>query len=97
MVQHNRHAVTDMNELALVLTTVNAPYSTRLTAQELAHCLLDQDAAKAAPGHMWSFFGDVQPALQQSFAAHFGIGNEQLVASAKAFAAYSGASYPIAA
>jgi hypothetical protein len=46
---------------------------------------------------MWSFFGEVQPALQQSFAAQFGISGTQLVAAAKAFAAYSGASYPLAA
>jgi predicted nucleotidyltransferase/predicted transcriptional regulator with HTH domain len=87
----------DMTDPALVLTTVNAPHSTRLTAQELAHCLLDHDAAKAVPGHMWSFFGDVQPELQQSFAAHFGISDAQLAAAVNAFAAHSGASYPLAA
>jgi hypothetical protein len=41
---------------ALVLTTVNAPYSKKLDAQQLACCLLDPSAAKAAPGHMSSFF-----------------------------------------
>jgi hypothetical protein len=41
---------------ALVLTTVNAPYSQQLTAQELAGCLLDLTAAKAVPGHMSSFW-----------------------------------------
>ncbi len=83
--------------LALILTTVNAPYRTRLGADELAHCLQDHEAAKAVPGHMSSFFGEVDPALQVSFATHFGISEPQLAAAAKAFAAYSGESYPLAA
>jgi hypothetical protein len=81
----------------LVLATVNAPYSTQLTAHELAHCLQDQAAAMALPGHMSSFFGEVDPALQVEFASLFGISEPQLIAAAKAFAAYSGESYPLAA
>jgi hypothetical protein len=82
---------------ALVLTTVNAPYSKKLTAPELAHCLLDAAAAKAVPGHMSSFFGEVKPALQVGFAAMFNITEPRLSAAAKAFAMYSGESYPLAA
>jgi len=82
---------------ALVLATVNAPYSTQLKAHELAHCLQDHAAAKAVPGHMSSFFGEVEPALQVGFASLFGISEPQLIAAAKAFASYSGASYPLAA
>jgi hypothetical protein len=81
---------------ALVLTTVNAPHSLQLDAPGLAHCLLDQAAAKAVPGHMSSFFGEVAPALQIDFAQQFDITQAQLVAAAKAFAAYSGESYPLA-
>jgi hypothetical protein len=82
---------------ALVLTTVNAPYSEQLDAQQLAHCLLDQTAAKAVPGHMSSFFGEVEPALQIDFAHLFNITDAELVTAAKAFAMYSGESYPLAA
>jgi hypothetical protein len=82
---------------ALVLTTVNAPYSQTLDAQALAHCLLDLTAAKQMPGHVSSFFGEVEPALQLEFAQFFGITEAQLIASAKAFAAYTGQSYPLAA
>jgi hypothetical protein len=82
---------------AIVLTTVNAPYSKQLDAEGLAHCLLDQAAAKAFPGHMSSFFGEVNPALQVGFASLFNISEQQLGAAAKAFAAYSGESYPLAA
>jgi len=83
--------------LAIVLATVNAPYSKQLDAEALAHCLLDQAAAKHAPGHMSSFFGEVEPALQIEFAHLFNIADETLKAAAKAFALYSGESYPLAA
>jgi hypothetical protein len=82
---------------ALVLATVNAPYSTKLDALDLAHCLLDPAAAKAVPGHMSTFFGEVKPALQVGFANMFGISELQLSAAAKTFAMYSGESYPFAA
>lgn len=82
---------------ALVLTTVNAPYSLQLNAHELAHCLIDQAAAEAVPGHMSSFFGEVSPALQLDFASQHGITPPELKAAAKAFGQYSGESYPLAA
>ena len=36
----------------LVLTTINAPHRRQLSAPELADCLLDHAAAKAASGHV---------------------------------------------
>lgn len=81
---------------ALVLTTVNAPYSEKLSALALVHCLLDPAAAKAMPGHMSSFFGEVTPALQVAFAGMFNVTETQLSVAAKAFAMYSGESYPLA-
>ncbi|MDP1869491.1 MAG: hypothetical protein Q8L13_24520 [Bradyrhizobium sp.] len=82
---------------ALVLTTVNAPFSQKLDAMEIVHCLLNPAAAKAMPGHMSSFFGEVKPATQLGFASTYNISEAQLAAAAKAFAAYSGESYPLAA
>ena len=82
---------------ALVLTTVNAPHSKQLSAQELADCLLDHAAAKAMAGHMSAFFGEVAAALQLDFASQYGIPPDKLTAAAKAFGAYSGESYPLAA
>jgi hypothetical protein len=76
---------------------VNAPYSEQLDAPMLAHCLIDQTAARAKPGHMSSFFGEVDPALQVGFAESFDIPYAALVSAAKAFAEYSGESYPLAA
>jgi hypothetical protein len=83
--------------LALVLATVNAPHHRQLSAQDIVHCLLDPAAAKAAPGHMSVFFGEVKAHLQIEFARQFNINDQQLVAAAKAFAAYSGQAYPLAA
>jgi hypothetical protein len=81
---------------ALVLATVNAPHSKQLTAQQLVHCLLDPVKAQAVPGHMSAFFGEVKPHLQIDFAHQFSVTDEQLATAAKAFAAYSGQSYPLA-
>jgi hypothetical protein len=80
----------------LVLATVNAPYREQLDAQRLAKCLRDHAAAKAKPGHVSSFFGEVTPELQIAFARLFGISHAELAAAAKAFALYSGESYPLA-
>jgi len=80
----------------LVLATVNSPYSRQLDAKTLARCLRDHAAAKEAPGHMSSFFGEVEPELQLEFAHHFNITAAELAAAARAFAQYSGESYPLA-
>lgn len=89
--------VKQMNSSVLVLSTINAPYSKKLDAQGLVHCLLDPIAAQEACGPMSSFFGDVEPELQIAFAEMHGITNVQLVAAAKTFAAYSDQSYTLAA
>jgi hypothetical protein len=86
-----------MKNTTLVLTTVNAPHREQLDAPTLAFCLTDLAAAKAKPGHMSAFFGEVDPALQEDFAESFNISRPALVAAAKAFAQYSGESYPLAA
>ena len=82
---------------SLVLARINAPHREQLDAETLAQCLLDEAAANAKPGHMSSFFGEVEPELQIAFAHLFNITDAQLVSAAKAFAKYSGKSYPLAA
>ena len=86
-----------MSSVSSVLTTVNAPYSKKLDAQVLAYCLTHPEAAKAAPGQMSAFFGEVAPELQKIFASEFHVSEAALIATAKAFGAYSGESYPLAA
>ena len=82
--------------VALILTTVKCAFSSELAALSCAR-LLDQTAAKAAAGHMSSFFGEVKPELRIGFANMFDITTPQPIAAAKAFATYSGESYPLAA
>jgi hypothetical protein len=82
-----------MNTLATVLTTVNAPYSKKLTAGELVACLHDIEAAKKAAGPVSTFLGEVMPDLQEAFAQEHGIAKEDLIAFAKAFSAWSGDDY----
>ena len=83
--------------LATVMTTVNAPYSKKLDEHALVACLHDLEAAKAAPGPISSFLGDVKPSLQEQFASEHGIAKQELVSFAKAFAKWSGQDYPLAA
>jgi hypothetical protein len=82
---------------AIVLTTVNAPYSLQLDEHALAYYLRHSAKARDVPGHMSSFFGDVRPELQLAFAELCGISPEDLIDAARAFASYSGESYPLAA
>jgi hypothetical protein len=82
---------------AIVLTTVNAPYSQQLDALELAYFLLHPEEAVTVPGHMSSFFGEVKPDLQVYFASLHNITKDQLLHAAKTFADFSGESYPLAA
>ena len=86
-----------MSPNSSVLTTVNAPYSKKLDAQGLVHCLTHPEAAKGAPGQMSTFFGEVSPELQKAFAKTFNVSEETLISAAKAFAEYSGEAYPLAA
>ncbi|WP_428662271.1 hypothetical protein [Reyranella sp.] len=86
-----------MSAISSVLTTVNAPYSKKLDAQALAYCLTHPEAANGAPGQMSTFFGEVSPALQKTFARTFDVIEATLIAAAKAFAEYTGDVYPLAA
>lgn len=87
-----------MNEhLALVLTTVNAPYREQLDGVALAHCLSDLDLAKQYPGQVSAFLGEVPVEQQVEFAAAHQIGVDDLKAFAALFSAWSGETYKIAA
>lgn len=86
-----------MSPVSSVLTTVNAPYSKKLDAPALAYCLTHPEAAKASPGQMSAFFGEVAPDLQKAFACEFHISEATLIEAARAFGEYSGEQYPLAA
>ena len=85
-----------MDSPILVLTTVNAPYSKKLDALESpVVCSIRRRPASLRSDVV--VFGEVQPELQFAFARMHGITDAQLIAAAKAFAAYSGQTYPLAA
>ena len=92
-----KSACRTMLNVASVLTTVNAPYSEQLDAMALVQCLKDANIAKSKPGHMSSFFGEVDPEMQKAFATQFGIDEQTLAVAAHEFADYSGENYPLAA
>ncbi len=80
-----------------ILTTINAPFSNALDAGQLAACLMDVTAAKLKPGHVSAFFGEVPVEDQVAFAKAKDIPLTLMTKVAKAFSAYSGETYPIAA
>lgn len=80
-----------------ILTTVNAPFSDVLDAEQLTACLMNVTAAKLKPGHVSAFFGEVPLVDQVAFAKAKGIPLTLMIEVAKAFSAYSGETYPIAA
>ncbi|ATU19585.1 hypothetical protein [Klebsiella pneumoniae] len=56
-----------------ILGTVNAPYGANLSACQLAACISDIAAAQSAMGHVFSFFSEVAPELQNDFVAEMGL------------------------
>lgn len=80
-----------------VLTTVNAPYSTQLGAEDLAHALLNVETAKQFSGQVSSFLGEVSLGDQMEFAQALNIPLKKLKEFAVSFAEWSGESYQLAA
>lgn len=83
----------EVDPLATVLTTVNAPYRDQLGAPELAACLADFELAKRHSGHVSSFLGEVPVALQVEFALAHGLAPHRLAAFAAKFSDWSGEIY----
>jgi hypothetical protein len=83
--------------LALVLATVNAPYSEQLDGAALAHCLSDIDLAKQYPGQVSAFLGEVPVEQQMEFAAAHQLAVDDLKAFAAHFSAWPGESYQLVA
>lgn len=62
-----------MSTACIILSTVNAPYGTGLSAEQLASSLCDIAAAEAALGPVFAFFSEVDPVLQRAFIAEMGL------------------------
>jgi hypothetical protein len=87
----------EANPTVCVLETINAPHRDYLGAAEIAACLKDLEKSKIWAGHMSSFFGEVSLDLQRTFASANGIDSKTLAAAARAFSAWSGQVFEIAA
>lgn len=70
-----------------LLTTVNAPYQTYLDGSALAAALNAGDITK---GQVNSFFMETKVADQLAFAKQYGVREETLLETAKAFTIWSG-------
>ena len=83
--------------ITIALSKINAPFRAQLSAGDVTACILSIEQAKAWPGHMASFFGELSPEVQFGFAAAMGIEREALLSAARAFSQWSGERYEIAA
>ncbi len=79
-----------------VLATVNAPYGTTLSAEQLASKLSDPASAGSFDPSAFSFFSEVDEALQNSFLAEMKI--DRAIASdlARKFSDLAGYTLPLA-
>jgi hypothetical protein len=79
-----------MNIDSLVLGTTNAPYSLKLTADDIVACINEPVKSKSMAGPMSSFFYDVKMDLQLEFASAHNIPYVQLAAAAMFFSNSAG-------
>jgi hypothetical protein len=83
--------------ISQVLTTVNAPYSVKVSARELATKLRDPASAASFDASAFAFFSEVSPKLQTEFLEEMGVNRAEAVAVATLFSAAAGYKLPLAA
>ncbi|WP_439816710.1 hypothetical protein [Zavarzinia sp. CC-PAN008] len=81
---------------ALVLTTVNAPYRTAVSAEVLAGCISSVAASSAALGPTFSFFSEVPLTRQLAFIEAMKLDPTKVRGVARHFAGLSGHPLPLA-
>lgn len=86
-----------MTGMAQVLTTVNAPYGTDLSAHQLASMIADPKSAGDYNAPVFAFFSEVPPALQKEFIKDMGVDQEQACKVAGQLSEASGYALPLAA
>jgi len=79
-----------------VLTTVNAPYGTNVSAHELATLLIDPESATSFNAFVFSFFSEVPPDIQKEFLKEMGVSALAAKEVADQFSRLSGFALPIA-
>jgi hypothetical protein len=85
-----------MSKSSVVLTTVNAPYGTSLTAEELAAILGELASADRCDPSAFAFFSEVDESLQRAFIAEMGVDLATSLELARRFSAMAGYDLPLA-
>jgi hypothetical protein len=84
------------NVSATVLSTVNAPYGTALTADELATILQDPASVERFDASAFAFFSEVSEYLQRAFITEMGLDATEVAENARRFAELAGYDLPLA-
>jgi len=77
-----------------LLAQVNAPFRDHLNASDLAAVLCDPEQAKAWPGHVSVFFGEVPSERRRDFFERHHLDSRKIDATRRAFQAWSGEILP---
>lgn len=81
---------------AQVLATVNGPYRTRQSAQQLAALIADPSSALAHNAAAFAFFSEIAPDAQLAFIADMDVDVAKVKAVARQFADMAGYPLPLA-
>jgi hypothetical protein len=79
-----------------VLETVNSPYRTKLSAQQLAALIADPSSARAHNANAFAFFSEIAPAVQLAFIAEMDVDVAKVKAVARQFSDMAGYPLPLA-
>ena len=90
--------VTKMQSVAAkVLSTVNAPYGTTLSAEQLAHKISDPESVKKFDASAFAFYSEVDKQLQESFLVEMKIDQATASTMARKFSKLAGYKLALAA
>ena len=81
---------------AQVLATVNGPYRTKQSAQQLATLIADPSSAQAHNAAAFAFFSEIAPAVQLAFIAEMNVDEARVKAVARQFSDMAGYPLPLA-
>jgi hypothetical protein len=82
--------------MASVLTTVDAPYGTGVTAERLAALIVDPASVGAFDPNAFAFFSEVDECLQRAFMEKMGVDATAAEDVARSFAELAGYQLPLA-
>lgn len=74
----------------MILTTINAPYRTKIDADTLAACIRDHDLAKLHAGPISGFFMEIPETKRRAFAMSRGISDQDLQQATELFMNWTG-------